>query len=265
MTEPVIFGKEANIPEQGVPQQGVPQQGVSLLESSRIRAVFMDAGNTLVHVDWPEIARLARAAGHPLSVEALQVAEYAGREAVNRLVTHPEESDDRSRGPLYFGAILEAAGFPPSSRIEFTEAVRQAHARECLWRCVLPGTREALRRLSDVGYRLAIVSNADGRLASVLKQAELDDLVEFSLDSHIEGVEKPARELFDRALSRMGVHAGESLYVGDLYEIDVVGARAAGMHAVLLDPLGRDPARDVLRFPSIVHVAKELLGTGTDP
>jgi putative hydrolase of the HAD superfamily len=55
----------------------------------------------------------------------------------------------------------------------------------------------------------------------------------------VEGVEKPDPEIFLRACRRMGVEPGAALYVGDLYPVDVLGARSAGMEALLLDPMGR--------------------------
>jgi len=73
----------------------------------------------------------------------------------------------------------------------------------------------------------------------LIRGAGLGEFFDFVLDSEVEGVEKPNPEIFLRACGRMGVDPGRSLYVGDLYPVDVVGARKAGLHAVLLDPLDR--------------------------
>ena len=57
----------------------------------------------------------------------------------------------------------------------------------------------------------------------------------------------------------MGVSPDDALYVGDLYEVDVVGARAAGLDVVLLDPYGVHSDRDVSRARDVLEVAELLL------
>jgi putative hydrolase of the HAD superfamily len=73
----------------------------------------------------------------------------------------------------------------------------------------------------------------------LIEEAGIRDYFEFVMDSHLEGVEKPDPEIFLRGCRRMGVRPEECLYVGDLYPVDVLGARSAGMDAVLLDPMDR--------------------------
>jgi HAD superfamily hydrolase (TIGR01509 family) len=85
---------------------------------------------------------------------------------------------------------------------------------------------------------MAVISNADGRVEGLIRDAGLGEYFEFVLDSEVEGVEKPDPEIFLRACERMGVVPEESLYVGDLYPVDVLGAQNVGMRAVLLDPGG---------------------------
>jgi putative hydrolase of the HAD superfamily len=73
------------------------------------------------------------------------------------------------------------------------------------------------------------------------------------------GVEKPDPRVFGMALSRLGVSPSEALYVGDIYEVDVVGARRAGMDVILLDPLANHEARDARTARTIAEVADLLL------
>jgi len=82
-----------------------------------------------------------------------------------------------------------------------------------------------------------VISNSNGTIKRILTRLELLPLVDFALDSSEEGVEKPQPAIFERALARAGVVAAEAAYVGDLYSIDVLGARRAGLRAVLLDPV----------------------------
>jgi FMN phosphatase YigB (HAD superfamily) len=82
------------------------------------------------------------------------------------------------------------------------------------------------------------------------------------IDSKLVGFEKPDPRIFQPALAGLGVAPEEALYVGDLYEVDVIGARRAGMAAVLLDPGGLHASRDVATAPDVATVVDRLLGTG---
>jgi putative hydrolase of the HAD superfamily len=93
---------------------------------------------------------------------------------------------------------------------------------------------ESLARLRQAGLKLGVVSNSDGRVEQALAAAGLREYFDVVIDSALVGVEKPDPRIFHAALEALGVAPEEALYVGDLYEIDVLGARAAGMEAVLL-------------------------------
>lgn len=96
-------------------------------------------------------------------------------------------------------------------------------------------TLDALRRS---GVRLGIVSNWDSRLPRLLELLGLADYFDVVGVSHVEGVEKPDPAIFRRVLARLGGEAREALHVGNVFELDIVGARAAGIDAVLLDRKG---------------------------
>jgi putative hydrolase of the HAD superfamily len=79
------------------------------------------------------------------------------------------------------------------------------------------------------------------------------------LDSALVGVEKPDPAIFRAALAALDVAPAEALYIGDLYDVDVVGARAAGMEAVLLLPDAAVRGPDCRRFASLAALADDLL------
>jgi putative hydrolase of the HAD superfamily len=79
------------------------------------------------------------------------------------------------------------------------------------------------------------------------------------IDSSLVGVEKPDPAIFLAALDSLGVGPEEALYVGDLYEVDVVGARAAGIEAVLLTPSSSGPGRSCRTAGSIEELVDALL------
>ncbi len=95
-----------------------------------------------------------------------------------------------------------------------------------------------LTRLRALGLKLVVVSNANGRLRYLFDRVGLTGAVDILFDSHEEGVEKPDPRLFQIALEKAQARSEATLHVGDLYYVDVVGARAAGLHAVLLDVAG---------------------------
>jgi putative hydrolase of the HAD superfamily len=130
----------------------------------------------------------------------------------------------------------------------------EAFGRTSAWRVhddVLP-TLEALR---GQGARLGVVSNWDSRLSRLLELLELAGYFETIGVSHVEGVEKPDPALFLRVLERMGVDASDALHVGDVAELDLEGARAAGIDALLIDrdaaPGANSTIRDLREVPPI--------------
>jgi len=136
--------------------------------------------------------------------------------------------------------------------------LRDYHARLNLWESVIAGVPEALTRLRARGLRLVVVSNANGTLRQKLVRVGLADRLDIILDSHELGVEKPDPRIFEIALERAGITPDQALHVGDLYQVDVVGARAAGVAAVLVDPLDLYTDHDCGRVPSLLALAEAL-------
>jgi HAD superfamily hydrolase (TIGR01509 family) len=203
----------------------------------RPRAVLLDAGNTLLCLDFPAIAAVLGRNGVPLTAAALARAEYHGRVAVNSTVRADLSSTDKSRAYTYFAAILEGAGLGAADIPALFAAIRAVNDAEGLWRVVPEGTREMLASLRADGVTVGVISNADGRVEAQLAAAGLSGHLDFVIDSHRVGVEKPDPRIFRMGLERAGVEAAAAVYVGDLYAIDVAGARAVGMPGVLVDPL----------------------------
>ena len=118
------------------------------------------------------------------------------------------------------------------------------------WDQILPGTRDALERLRQE-YAIAVISNADGRIDAVLRRCGIVDCFANITDSGIVGHEKPHPAIFEAALREMKADPGESLYVGDVYSVDYVGARNAGMQAVLFDVAGAYREQEFARVESL--------------
>lgn len=230
---------------------------VGLPPPEELDAIVFDAGGTLIELDFVGIAALSRARGHEVEVEALRRGEVASRRAVDARAERRGVVDDKDAQRIagYFQRMLEAAGLDGAAAELVGGAVLRAHAEANLWRVAIDGVRDTLTGLQTRGVRTAVVSNADGRAAASLAAAGLDHAFEHILDSHHEGVEKPEPEIFRRALARLGVAAPRAAYVGDIYSIDVVGARSAGMVPILVDPFDAFGGVDCARIRSL----RELL------
>jgi putative hydrolase of the HAD superfamily len=102
----------------------------------------------------------------------------------------------------------------------------------------MEGARAAIDGVVALGLRACCVSNSDGRAELHLKTFGVREGLEFVVDSQLVGVEKPDPRIFDIALSKLALSAARTVYVGDIRSVDEAGARAAGMHFVLIDPFG---------------------------
>jgi FMN phosphatase YigB (HAD superfamily) len=98
--------------------------------------------------------------------------------------------------------------------------------------------RDALHCLLRQGFRMSVVSNADGRVRRQLEQLGLAKYIEQVFDSRLVGYEKPDVRLFQHTLGVLGLQPEDCLYVGDVYYIDVLGANRAGIAAVHVDAYG---------------------------
>ena len=223
-----------------------------------LKAVLFDAGNTLLFLDHD---RMADAVGAALGVP-LDAGRLAGAAGGAALAMERARGVDRDRARVYLEALFTGAGVPAERMTEVGDCLRRLHGEDHLWCRLAAGTRDALDRLRAGGLRLGVVSNSDGRVEEALVAAGIRDCFDVVIDSALVGVEKPDPAIFRAALAALGVAPADALYIGDLYEVDVVGARAAGMEAVLLVPDAAGPGLDCRRFTSLAVLADDLLNGG---
>jgi putative hydrolase of the HAD superfamily len=232
--------------------------------AAALRAVFLDAGNTLVGLDYDVIASCVRVAGHPhVTAEAVRAAEQRARPRLDRhLGTRSTETPDTFR--LYVGYMLEGLGLPVDGAADgLADALRVAKPPYGLFSVGMPEAPAVLDRLRGCGLRLAVVSNSNGMVAEILRSVGLADAVDAIIDSGLVGVEKPDPRIFVEAAAAVGVRPEDAVHVGDLYSIDVRGARAAGCRAILLDPGGAWGPVDcptAASLPAAAALIEEWLG-----
>jgi len=231
-----------------------------------IRAVVFDLGNTLITSrPWFRVEL------HALASETL--AELARRghlspagglaEQADRLY---EEIHDRNRTePKEITAAKVITEVAAGLRLDPDPAAVDA-ALETVYRACVPsvepreGAHETLARLRDAGYRLAVLSNAryGPFVPWALEAVKLTPYLEAVVSSADAGWRKPSVQVFQLLLDRLGVPAHESVYVGDYYPYDIVGAKAAGMRTIWLrapySPTGEDADAEIDALLEVMKV-----------
>ncbi len=196
-----------------------------------IRAILFDAGGTLIHVNGEAICR---AVGLPYSEAAFREAEAGAHgEARRWIVSHPA-STDAERLPIYIDGILRRLGIRDAARAAGAQRIAEEHARANLWSRSGEGAASTLEALQRRGYRLGVVSNSNGHVRRLLERAGLAQFLEVIIDSSELKIEKPDPRIFLAATTHLGLEPSFCAYVGDVFEIDVVGARAAGLSPILI-------------------------------
>lgn len=225
---------------------------------SHLSTILFDMGNTLSHLDHAWIAATLTRHGCTASAEQVVRAEYTAKAGVDEQIRARAAGTDATRQRPYFETLLDALGVPAAQVDPIVAEMRAEDARTSLWRVIRPETPEVLGALRARGFTLGVVSNADGRVAGALTARGLAEHFAVIVDSHVVGVEKPDRRIFEIALRACNARPEEALYVGDVYEIDVQGARSAGMASLLLDPLGAYPGVSCARIDSLTRLLDAL-------
>jgi len=120
---------------------------------------------------------------------------------------------------------------------------------------VLPTLTDLKKR----GLALGLISNVDRSIEPLCRELGLSPLLQVVVTSQDVGVNKPQPGIFQEALRRARVEASEAMYVGDQYQVDVVGANEVGMKGVLLDRIGRmRERRDCPRIRTLTELVEHV-------
>jgi putative hydrolase of the HAD superfamily len=221
-----------------------------------IRAVLLDALGTLLELEPPAPALVAALAQRGIAVDEAQ-ARAALAVEMRHYRAHCIEAADPDRLAALRADCTEVlrAQLPSHARGLDAAELQDALLRSLRF-AVYPEVVGELLALRDAGATLIVVSNWDISLHGVLEQTGLTALLHGVVTSAQAGVAKPDPAIFARALALAGATAGEALHAGDDVELDVGGARAAGVRAVLI---ARGPG-DVPAVPADVVVLRSLAG-----
>jgi putative hydrolase of the HAD superfamily len=238
------------------------------------RVVFFDVAGTLIRVRDGVGAQYARVAAHfDVHADPAALAHEFPRafRAAPRMAFPgaPPEAIPRLEREVWRGIVREVfagAGllprFGPGAFDAYFDAVYRHFETAAVWD-VYPDVAPALEALRARGVALGIVSNFDSRVVRILEGLALAPWFRSVTLSSAVGVTKPDPAIFDRALAHHGLAPAEALHVGDSPVEDRDGARAAGLHAVLIDRDGRHADRPgVLRVASLAVLPEMIRAAG---
>jgi putative hydrolase of the HAD superfamily len=223
---------------------------------AEVRFVFFDIGNTLLFPNRTKMLAPIPSDRHP-TLAQWQALERRTKAEFDREMQRGRV--DHGFWWIFHSHLLEDLNesWDEKARNELIqELVRNTHD-SANWDQIQPGTRAALDRIRE-GFRIAIISNADGKIEKILSRCGIADCFESITDSGLVGFEKPRPEIFYAALKTRNARADESLYVGDVYSVDYVGATRAGMQAVLFDVAGAYRDRKEPRVESLAQLENWL-------
>lgn len=217
------------------------------------RALLLDAGNTIVFLDHGAVAGVLG-----LQPSAVAAAEPVAKRRYEAALQGGASHENGWR--ILAGELARAAGVTGDLE-EAVDALWAEHLRFNLWRRVPDRFVDALERARGLGFRIGVVSNSEGKLPELFEAVGLSGAFEVVVDSAKVGVRKPDPAIFALALDALDCEAGPSWYAGDLPDVDVVGARAAGLNAALIDPLDHYRGYyDAPRYDSVASLVDALSG-----
>lgn len=249
--------------------RGVRRLRAAIIARVEPKAVFFDAGETLVHPhpSFPELfAEVLKDEGYDVDPETVRELAWGASQRFTETLRRDEHalwstSPERSRRfwfSMYVALLGDTGIEDPDGRL--TEALYARFSDLESYR-LHPDALPLLERLEAGGYPMGVISNFEEWLEGLLEKLDVTRFFPVRVVSGIEGVEKPDPAIFRIALDRMGVPAEESIYVGDHPYFDVEAAREVGMHPVLIDRRDLYPDAGGVRITSLEDLP-EAVGLG---
>ncbi|HTZ94780.1 MAG TPA: HAD family hydrolase [Terriglobales bacterium] len=220
--------------------------------SKAIKTIFFDVGNTLL---FPNRTHILKPIGNrDVPLEHWHAIERDTKPKFDDIVEHGGPADHGFWYMFYERLLKDLEINDEEIHASLVDATRVS----ANWCDMRPGTCEALQRIGK-RYQMGIISNADGKVGDVLQRCGIAACVRSITDSGVIGWEKPHPAIFEAALRTMNVKPADSLYVGDVYSVDYLGATRAGMQAILFDVSGAYRRKNLPRVESLEELEKRLL------
>ncbi len=230
-----------------------------------IKAVFFDFYNTLATHQPPRervYAEVCKELGIDVEPKRLFIslseADMYMRQETSRLPMDKRSDQEKLEFYIeYVTRILKGAGVD-ISRDTALQIIPGLQKRR--WELkICEDTLPALEQLKRRGLIIGLISNVIQDMDSIFTRLGLQPYLDIRVTSGEVGHDKPEPEIFWVALKKAGLPPGETIYVGDQYEIDVNGARGVGMQAVLIDRNNYFPEiTDCPRINSLTQVIEYI-------
>jgi putative hydrolase of the HAD superfamily len=205
---------------------------------NRIRAVTFDAGSTLIE-PWPSVgavyAEVAAEFGFRCEAEKLTAEFYNAWQSRSGFAYSRDE---------WFEVVQHSFRETCDVSRKMFEAIYERFSESRCWR-IYDDVIPALEQLKARGFRLAVISNWDDRLVSLLQSLGLAKHFEAIVVSALVGAHKPSPKIFRHAAALLEVAPADILHIGDSQSEDIIGARAAGFQARRIRRSGAVEAHDI--------------------
>jgi putative hydrolase of the HAD superfamily len=206
-----------------------------------IKAVFFDLYQTLVRYR-PSQEELEARALSSLGINTTAAAlhrpiftanEFIYQQLAQRPLSRRSREETAALYTEYQRMVVKEAGLKVDEKIilRLLGMMQQAKMDLALFDDVLP----ALDSLKKRQLKLGLISNIERDMTATLDKLGLSPRLDIVVTSQDAGFTKPHKEIFEFAIRQAGVLPTETVYVGDQYQVDVVGSSAAGMQGILLD------------------------------
>ena len=225
--------------------------------NSKLKSIFFDVGNTLLFPNRERIHAPLAKRGFVPDGEHLRDLECRTKNRFDGMmtgVTKKTRSTDQGFWWMFYSQLLSEIGLNNDA---IRDQLVTSISNSANWDAIRPGTVEQLRAIGK-RYPVAVISNADGKIENVLGRCGIADCFRTITDSGRVGYEKPHPEIFRQALKSMNAAPEQSLYVGDIYSVDYLGATGAGMQALLMDVPGAYRNKGVPRVEDLVELQMAL-------
>jgi HAD superfamily hydrolase (TIGR01549 family) len=205
-----------------------------------MRAVTFDFGQTLAELDHDFLMRRVHGFGAELDPVASHAATVSAWHAYGaaKALGHARAWQAMILEILRGGGVrkIRAEAADPAYAEKIAQLLWDAQPTHNLWRKPIAGMFELAAELAEKQVPIGIISNSEGRLAELVHELGYGGLFPVIIDSGRVGVDKPNPRIFQLAAEALAVPLAEVVHVGDAWEADVLGARAASAAAIWYAP-----------------------------
>jgi len=230
-----------------------------------IKAVFFDFYNTLATHHPPREEAWVNAC-REMGIEIEAKALFDSLPAADMYWRNEDSRSPIDKRPLeekidfyarYATMIMQGAGIEISrdTALQLLAKIQQHKWEFKIYDDTLPILKELKKR----GLTIGLVSNVVKDMEPTYTQLGIQPYLDFKVTSSEVGCDKPQPEIFMAALEKAQVKPEESIFVGDQYHLDIVGARGVGIKGLLIDRNDYSPEiTDCPRIHSLTEITQYI-------